>query len=280
MAADKNEIAKMNAVGASGAFWIELRAEAERASANEPIVHDAVQRAILDHASFGEALIYTLSDKLACSEMPFDFAKEIAAEAIADQPDIVEAAVADLRASRDRNPAYPDHVAPFLYYKGFQVLQWQRICHWLWMRDRKHLALLAHGRACDVFSIDIHPGARLGRGIFLDHGTGVVVGETAVIEDDVSMLHGVTLGGTGKQCGDRHPKVRRGVLISAGAKILGNIEIGEGAKIGAGSVVLTNVLPFTTVAGMPARIVARRDGNGDLPALSMDHNFPDWDISI
>jgi serine O-acetyltransferase len=182
---------------------------------------------------------------------------------------------ADIRAVRDRDPAAQGFATPLLYFKGFHALQSYRVAHWLWTQGRRSLAWLFHARISEVFAADIHPGARIGKGVLFDHGTGLVIGETAVLEDNVSVLHEVTLGGTGKETGDRHPKVRRCVLIGAGAKILGNIEIGVGAKVGAGSVVLQPVPPHVTVAGVPARIVGRpREAE---PALAMDHRLPESD---
>ena len=179
---------------------------------------------------------------------------------------------------RDRDPACPDLLTPFLFFKGYHAIQAYRFGNWLWKRGRLHLANQIQSRVAEVFSVDIHPAARVGQGILLDHGTGVVVGETAVIDDDVSLLQGVTLGGTGKQCGQRHPFIRRGVLIGAGAKILGAITIGEGAKVGAGSIVLENVHPFTTVVGNPARAVGTRHTH--MPALTMDQSLPALDYMI
>ena len=158
-----------------------------------------------------------------------------------------------------------------LFFKGFQALQSYRIAHWLWVQGRECLALFFQSRIALTFGVDIHPAAKLGKGIMLDHATGIVIGETTIVEDDVSIMQEVTLGGTGKECGDRHPKVRRGVLISAGAKILGNIEIGENAKVGAGSVVLKPVAPHTTVAGVPAVVVGRPVSAS--PALDMNHEI-------
>ncbi len=146
-------------------------------------------------------------------------------------------------------------VLPLLYFKGFHALQVYRVANWLWRHERRSLALFLQSRASEIFAVDIHPAAEIAGGIMLDHATGMVIGETAVIGENVSLLHSVTLGGTGAQAGDRHPKIRCGVLIAAGAKVLGNIEVGEGAKIGAGSLVLDSVLPHTTVVGVPARVV-------------------------
>lgn len=183
---------------------------------------------------------------------------ELAREAISGSPSIAEAALADLRAVRERDPAAGRLIAPFLHFKGYQALQAYRIAHWLWQQGRSDIALYVQSRISECFAIDIHPAAELGTGIMIDHGHGVVIGETAVVADDVSMLHGVTLGGTGKERGDRHPKIRRGVVLGAGAKILGNIVLGERSQVGAGSVVLEDVPPGCTVAGVPARIVSQR----------------------
>ena len=178
---------------------------------------------------------------------------------------------ADLSAVFDRDPACNSYLEPFLYFKGFQALQAYRVAHWLWSNGRRALALYVQSRTSEVYGVDIHPAARIGRGILIDHATSVVVGETAVIEDEVSLLHGVTLGGTGKETGDRHPKVRRGALIGANATILGNIEIGQCSRVGAGSVVLRDVPPNTTVAGVPAKVVG--EAGCERPALAMDQRF-------
>ena len=174
----------------------------------------------------------------------------------------------DLQAARERDPAARSTAEIILCYPGLHAVWSYRISHWLWQRNRQHLAHHVQSRLSEKFGVDIHPAARVGCGIMIDHGTGLVIGETAVVEDDVSILHGVTLGGTGKQCGDRHPKVRRGVLIGTGAKLLGNIEVGEGAKVGAGSIVLDHVAPHTTVVGVPAKPVGPK--LTDLPAFTMD----------
>jgi serine O-acetyltransferase len=231
---------------------------------------------ILQHASLADALALTLASKFANSDLGEDALRELAGEILADEPRIVAIAAEDLAASVERNPAYCDAVTPFCYAKGFHALEWQRIAHALWNAGRGALATYLEGRSNDVFGIDIHPAARIGRRVFIDHGTGVVIGETAVVGDDVSILHGATLGGTGKESGDRHPKIGSGVLIATGATILGNVKIGDGAKIGAGSVVLKPVAPHVTVAGVPARVVGRT--RGEMPSESMDQNFLDFQI--
>ena len=213
-----------------------------------------------------------MSSKLATECVNPALLRSLFDQAYASCPSVGEAIRNDLRAIRDRDPASRGFLIPFLFFKGFQALQAYRVAHWLWGNDRQLLATHLQNRTSEVFGVDIHPAAKIGSGLLMDHGTAIVIGETSVIEDDVSILHEVTLGGTGKDVGDRHPKVRRGVLIGAGAKVLGNIEIGEGAKIGAGSVVLDPVPPHCTVAGVPSRIVGRLATK--MPALEMDQQFP------
>jgi serine O-acetyltransferase len=192
-------------------------------------------------------------------------------EAFLSDPNIIESAMMDILAVQERDPAVEDYSIPLLYLKGFHALQIHRVAHWLWKQKRIPLALYLQNRSSVIFGVDVHPAATIGKGIMFDHATGVVVGETAVIEDNVSILQGVTLGGTGKQSGDRHPKIRQGVMIGAGAKVLGNIEIGVGAKVGAGSVVLESVPAHTTVAGVPAKIVGKP--SCDMPSFSMEQNI-------
>lgn len=258
--------------------WATIHREASAAVAADRLMAGPVDSWILRHASLPDALACNLARKLADDGLSAEVLSELIGEALENDPDIIEAAAADLAAVRERDPACTDLLTPFLFFKGFQAIQAYRISHWLWLRGRTNLARYLQSRVSEVFAGDIHPGARIGRGIMVDHLTGLVIGETAVVEDDVSMLHEVTLGGTGKDTGDRHPKVRRGVLISAGAKILGNIEIGEGAKVGAGSIVLDSVAPYTTVVGVPARPVGPR--NTSMPALTMDQMLPPYDWVI
>jgi serine O-acetyltransferase len=176
-------------------------------------------------------------------------------QAFADAPMLGDEVRADLSAVYERDPSVTTYLQPFLFFKGFLAIQSYRVMHWLYVKGRVTLAQHFQARVSEVFAVDINPAAKIGRGVMIDHGTGVVIGETAVVEDDVSMLHGVTLGGTGKETGDRHPKVRRGVMIGANATILGNIEIGANSRVGAGSVVLADVPEHCTVAGVPARVV-------------------------
>ncbi|WP_408743734.1 serine O-acetyltransferase [Acetobacter persici] len=245
---------------------------------HDPLVRGLLATGIRSHTDFASALAALLGRKLGDRSVAADALAELVKESFDAQPEIVCAAAADMVAIRERDPACPDYVTPFLFFKGFHAVQSYRVAHWLWRSGRRHLALHLQSRGSELFGVDIHPAARLGRRILFDHGTGIVVGETSIIEDDVSILQEVTLGGTGKHSGDRHPKVRRGVLIGAGAKVLGNIEVGEGAKIGAGSIVLEAVPPFTTVVGNPARKVGTR--HSGMPALSMDQMLPPIDYII
>ena len=253
--------------------WQEIRAEAQQASAAEPVLASFYHASILNHASFAAAMSFHLANKLDSQALPAMMLREVFNEAMQADPQIEVAMRADIRAHRERDPACNKFCMPFLFFKGYHALQSWRIAHWLWAQGRNALALYFQNQISQAFDVDIHPGAKIGCGIMIDHATGVVIGETTVIEDDVSMLHSVTLGGSGCMKTDRHPKIRRGVLIGVGAKILGNIEIGEGAKIGAGSVVLDAVAPHTTVAGVPAKPIGRPKGQS--PALDMDHHLSD-----
>ncbi len=253
-------------------LWATIRRDAAAAVAQDRLMAHPINDMLLRHDGFAEALACRLARKLGDDELDAATLATLIGETYEDDPAIVAASAADLLAIRDRDPACADLLTPFLYFKGFLAIQAYRISHYLWQHGRQHLARHMQSRCSEVFGADIHPAARLGRGILVDHGTGLVIGETAVVDDDVSMLQEVTLGGTGKDCGDRHPKIRRGVLIGAGAKILGNIEVGEGAKVGAGSVVLSSVAPYTTVVGVPAHVVGPR--NAGMPALTMDQMLP------
>jgi serine O-acetyltransferase len=259
-----------------GLLWRQLVEDA--GCCGDPIMGRLMRSSIHAHADFPAALAGLIGRKLADLTVPAEALTEMATAAHRADPDIVAASAADLVAIRERDPACPDYVTPFLYFKGFQALQIYRVAHHLWNDGRRHLAQHLQSRCSEMFGLDVHPAALIGRRVLIDHGTGIVIGETAVLEDDVSMLQGVTLGGTGKNVGDRHPKIRRGVLIGAGAKILGNIEIGECAKIGAGSIVLEAVRPFTTVVGNPARVVGTRHSN--MPSLTMDQTLPPPDYMI
>jgi serine O-acetyltransferase len=252
-------------------LWQTLRTEVSRVATRESLLRSFLELAVLRHASFGDALASLLARKLAEPVMPAELLEGLVRGALKDDPAIVEAAVADLIATRTRDPAAESYATPFLYYKGFHALEWHRINHWLWRQRRREMADFIQSRVSEFFAVDIHPAVPVGRGVFIDHGTGIVIGETSVIGNDVSILQEVTLGGTGKERGDRHPKVRDGVLLSTGAKVLGNIEIGKGAKVGAGSVVLKDVPPCATVAGVPAKIVGWC--SDATPALAMDQSL-------
>lgn len=249
-------------------IWEQLRQEAHAISEKEPILRSLVEDSVLSRADFGDALAGLLARKLA-EDASVATALQESFSPILHERSIAKANRRDLSAVMERDPAANRTlITPFLHFKGFQSLQAYRIAHHLWTEGRCDLALYLQGRIAAVYGVDFHPAARIGDGILIDHATGVVVGETAVIGNDVSMLHGVTLGGTGKSTGDRHPKVGDGVLLGAGAKILGNIRIGDGSKVGAGSVVLSDVPPHVTVVGVPARIVGRPTARK--PALGMD----------
>jgi serine O-acetyltransferase len=251
--------------------WASLRNEAAHAAINEPTLGSLLNSVILAHSTLAGALSYQIARKLGDQELRAMSIREFVESAYADDPSLVAAAEADLRAVFERDPACKGYVQPFLFFKGFLAVQAHRVSHWLIGNDRETLAYYLQGRVSELLQVDINPRARLGRGLFLDHGTGIVIGETAVVGDDVSMLHGVTLGGTGAQRGDRHPKVGKGVLLGAGAKVLGNIEIGDYAKIASGSVVLRPVPSGCTAAGVPARLV--NCPTCEEPARTMDHTL-------
>jgi serine O-acetyltransferase len=260
--------------------WTALRSQAEITARAEPALASLVDAVILRHDSLTEALCYQLARKLGDEVLTSISILDICEDAHKADPSLTAAAEADIRAVFERDPASKSYLQPFLFFKGFNALQAYRIANWLWKQERQTLALYLQNRASEMFQVDIHPAAKIGSGIFIDHATGVVIGETAVVGDDVSMLHGVTLGGTGAQRGDRHPKIGKGVLLGAGAKVLGNIEIGEYAKIASGSVVLKPVPAHCTAAGVPARIV--NCPTCEEPARTMDHTLADivYDFSI
>jgi serine O-acetyltransferase len=235
--------------------WSRIRREAEDIVRREPELATFIYSTILHHDTLEAAVVYRLADRLDHAALSSETIRQAYMDALDDNPAIGESFRADIVAIVDRDPATHRLIEPVLYYKGFHAIQTQRLSHWLWGKGRRDFALYLQSRGSAAFQCDIHPAARIGRGIFLDHASGLVVGETAVIEDDVSMLHDVTLGGTGKEAGDRHPKIRYGVMIGAGAKILGNIEVGHCARIAAGSVVLKPVPNNVTVAGVPAKVV-------------------------
>lgn len=251
--------------------WHRITEEAEAAIAKEPLMGGLIHSSILHHANFERALAYRISMKLASREMSEQILREITDEAYATNPELAAAARADLVAIFDRDPACHRLMQPLLFFKGYQAVQAYRLGHWLWSTGRRDLAYLIQMRVSENFGVDIHPAARIGKGIMIDHAHSIVVGETAVVGDNVSMLHSVTLGGTGKEDDDRHPKIGDGVLIGAGAKVLGNITVGHCSRIAAGSVVLEAVPPMKTVAGIPAKIVG--ESGCSQPSMTMDHLF-------
>ncbi len=261
-AASHGEIAK---------FWAQLREEAQRIASGEPTLIALVDDVILSRDSAAAALGARLARRLAREDMPRSIMEPLLYGVFERHPTIVDCAMRDLLAIHERDPACFSPLEPLLFFKGFLALTTYRVSHQLWQDDRRWLALYLQSVASEAFAVDIHPAARIGCGILLDHATSFVVGETAIIEDNVSILHEVTLGGTGKETGDRHPIIRSGVLLGAGAKILGRVEIGTGAKVGAGSVVLNDVPPHTTVAGVPAIVVGEAiEAN---PAIEMNQHL-------
>ncbi|GAB3383150.1 serine O-acetyltransferase [Spongiibacter taiwanensis] len=249
--------------------WERIRKETACEVKREPVLASFLHATILNHSGLETALSFHLAHALDSPAASALLVREVIEEAFASDPTIGAAMRADICAVQERDSACNSLSVPFLYFKGFHALQSYRVAHWLWQQQRTSLALYFQNRISCEFGVDIHPAARVGSGILMDHATGVVIGETAVVGNNVSLMQSVTLGGTGKEDGDRHPKVADGVLIGAGAKILGNIQIGEGAHVGAGSVVLKDVPPHTMVSGVPAKVVGRPDC--DNPALSMNH---------
>jgi serine O-acetyltransferase len=264
----------LNLVDGPSSVWSRLRIDAATASAEEPILASFLNAAILRHDRFADALAYRLASKLADAQLDAMLARDVVEQAIAAEPEIASRAAADMVAIEERDPACRSYLQPFLYFKGFLALQGYRIAHWLWRQERETFAFHLQSRISERFSVDIHPAARIGQGILIDHATGVVIGETAMVGDNVSLLHGVTLGGTGKTETDRHPKIGDGVLIGAGAKVLGDISVGEEARIAAGSVVLKDVPAHCTVAGVPAEPVG---GPCKEPARTMDQHIDTTD---
>lgn len=252
-------------------LWRTLWEEAEAACGTEPALATLLLSSVIHRADVAEAVAHRVASRLGSAALSADVIRDLFTAALAESPDIAEAIRRDLRVVRERDPACERYLDAVLYFKGFHALQSHRLSHWLWAGGRRDLALMLQSRASEVFQTDIHPAARIGRGVFLDHATGFTAGETVVIEDDVSILQGVTLGGTGLRRGDRHPKVRHGSLIGAGAQVLGPVEIGAGSRVAAGSVVLHDVPACTTVAGVPARIVGT--GGCPEPAREMDQRL-------
>ncbi len=253
--------------------WRRICDEALKVVRDEPLLGGVMHNNLLHHPTMERALAYRFALKLSSAEISEQILREIAETAYATEPLLGEAARADIVAVHDRDPACHRYLQPLMYFKGYQAVQAYRVGHWLWVTGRRDMALFVQMRISEMFGVDIHPAARIGKGIMIDHAHSIVIGETAVVGDNVSMLHSVTLGGTGKEDGDRHPKIGDGVLIGAGAKVLGNITVGANSRIAAGSVVLADVPCCKTGAGVPARIVG--EAGCPQPALSMDHRLVD-----
>ena len=254
-------------------IWQELQRQASQMAAAEPMLASYYHTSILNHASFEAALVHQVSARLHSETITELMLKEVFGDCIHRCPDILNAALLDIIACYERDPACDNYCRPFIYFKGYIAIQAYRFAHCLWQQGRRALARYIGFRSSILFDVDIHPAAKIGAGVMFDHATGIVIGETAVVGNDVSMLHGVTLGGTGCESGDRHPKVGSGVMISCGVKVLGNITVGDGAKIGGGSVVLESVPAHVTVVGVPAKIMGEE--TDPVPSLSMNQSITD-----
>lgn len=250
-------------------LWERVRDEAREVAAEEPVLASFAHMTVIMHSSLQRSLAFILANKLQSSTLLGTQLTRLFVEAYEDDPSLIEAAVADLQAVVERDPACDTYVKPLLFFKGFQAIQAHRVGHWMWMRGRKALAVALQSRMSEVFGVDIHPAARIGWGVMMDHATGIVIGETAIVGDNVSMLHHVTLGGSGTGKGVRHPVVGNGVLLGAGVSVLGPVVIGHCSKIGAGSVVATDLPPHVVAVGVPAKVIKRLD-EFDEPVKQMD----------
>ena len=269
----KSQKAQKPAIASYDPIWSQVRREAEEISAAEPALGGFVYATVLSHDRLEDAVCHRLARRLQHAAVDAGLLHKMFHEVLEADPALGDAFRADIMAVAKRDPACSRFIEPLLYFKGFHALETHRIAHWLWQQGRKDFALYLQSLSSRFLQVDIHPAARLGRGIMFDHATGIVIGETAVIGDNCSLLHGVTLGGSGNERDDRHPKIGRGVMIGAGAKILGNINIGDCVRVAAGSVVLNDVPPRRTVAGVPAREIGF--AGCEEPALSMDQVFVD-----
>ncbi|MCO5963471.1 serine O-acetyltransferase [Sinorhizobium meliloti] len=272
----KTELRHTESLEAIDPIWDSLREEARLAAERDPMLAAFLYSTVVNQHSLEDCVIYRICERLDHPDLQASLLHQTFAEMLEDWPEWGAVLRVDIQAVYDRDPACTRFMEPVLYFKGFHAIQTHRLAHWLWNRGRKDFALYLQSRSSSVFQTDINPAARIGRGIFLDHATGLVVGETAVIGDNVSILHGVTLGGTGKEGSDRHPKIGNGVLIGAGAKILGNIHIGHCSRVAAGSVVLKAVPPKSTVAGVPAKVVG--EAGCSEPSRQMDQILASLDI--
>jgi serine O-acetyltransferase len=265
----KNPAKEQSPLSAVDPVWDAIERDAQDIVTTDPALASLVISTVLNYDRFEAALAHRLAERLDHTDISAALIRQAFGEALQFRPEIGPEARADLAATLERDPACHRAIEPLLYFKGYQAIQTHRFANALWQLGRRDFALYLQSRASQVFQIDINPAARIGRGIMLDHGTGVVIGETAVVGDHVSIMQGVTLGGTGKSDQDRHPKIGNGVLIGAGAIVLGNIRVGDGARVAAGSVVVKEVPPHVTVAGVPARIIG--EAGCAQPALMMDH---------
>lgn len=259
---------RSDAIASVDPIWDTLRQEAEIAAAHDPVLGTFLYSTVINHKTLEDCVIYRISERLDHADIPSVILRQAFTEMLSDWPEWGTIIRVDIQAYFDRDPVCTRYIEPVLHFKGFHAIQTYRLSHWLLNKGRKDFALYLQSRSSSVFQTDINPAARIGKGFFLDHATGLVIGETAVVGDNVSILQDVTLGGTGKESGDRHPKVHDGVLIGAGAKVLGNIEIGHCSRVASGSVVLKPVPPKTTVAGVPARIVG--EAGCSEPSRAMD----------
>ena len=257
----KSTIGDRSMVVTEDSLWALIYNEVDEHSRAEPLLSSFFQNTILSRSSLEDSLSWVLAEKLKSDALSESSIRMLADEVFKADDLVRQYIRMDISAYVERDPACHQYCLPLLYFKGFHALQIYRVSNWLWRKNRRYLALSLQNKASEIFSVDIHPGAKIGGGIMIDHATSLVIGETVVIDDNVSILHSVTLGGTGIGVGDRHPKICTGVMLAAGATILGNIEIGKGVKVGAGSLVLDSVLPHTTIAGVPAKVVGSPDEN-------------------
>jgi serine O-acetyltransferase len=272
----RTDIRQSETVKIMDPIWDSLQEEARIAAQQDPLLAAFLYSVIINQRSLEDSVIYRICERLDHPDLQANLLRQTFSEMLEDWPEWGSILRVDIQAVYDRDPACTRFLEAILYFKGFHAIQTHRLAHWLMNRGRRDFALYLQSRSSSVFQTDINPAARIGKGIFLDHATGLVVGETAVIGDNVSILHGVTLGGTGKEGSDRHPKIGNGVLIGAGAKILGNIHIGNCSRVAAGSVVLKEVPSKTTVAGVPARVVG--EAGCSEPSRSMDQLLVSFEI--
>ena len=262
MVENKPKIAQLDPV------WEKIRSEAEQVLQDEPLLGAFIHKNLLQHSKIEDALAHRISLKLASMEISEQYFRDFCNRAYSEDESLAAFARSDIMATFERDPACYRFLQPLLYFKGFQAIQAHRIGHFMWKHGKRDIAYFIQSRVSEVFGIDIHPGAKVGQGLMIDHAHSIVIGQTAVVGDNVSMLHSVTLGGTGKEEEDRHPKIEDGVLIGAGAKVLGNIRVGRCSRIAAGSVVLREVPPKSTVAGVPAKVVG--EAGCTTPSVTMD----------